>query len=63
MHECTSIIITFFHLIQRTVYIWSGAVYISKFFPVHKRDGKLGFLTPFLHIWSNGEAEGGLSVR
>ena len=23
---------------------WSGAVYISKFFPVHKRDGKLGFL-------------------
>ena len=23
---------------------WSGAVYISKFFPIHKRDGKLGFL-------------------
>ena len=23
---------------------WSGAVYISKFFPIHKIDGKLGFL-------------------
>ena len=23
---------------------WSGAVYISKFFPIHKRDGKLRFL-------------------
>ena len=23
---------------------WSGAVYISKFFPIHKRDGKLGLL-------------------
>ena len=23
---------------------WSGAVYISKFFSIHKRDGKLGFL-------------------
>ena len=23
---------------------WSGAVYISKIFPIHKRDGKLGFL-------------------
>ena len=22
---------------------WSGAVYISKFFPIHKRDGKLDF--------------------
>ena len=64
---------------------WSGAVYISKFFPIHKRDGKLGFfksvdciskfswihwkvrklrfLSPWLHIWSNGEAEGGLWVQ
>ena len=23
---------------------WSGAAYISTFFPIHKRDGKLGFL-------------------
>ena len=23
---------------------WSGAVHISKFFPIHKRDEKLGFL-------------------
>ena len=23
---------------------WSGTVYISKFFSIHKRDGKLGFL-------------------
>ena len=23
---------------------WSGAVYIFKFFPIHKRDEKLGFL-------------------
>ena len=23
---------------------WSGALYISKFFPIHKRDRKLGFL-------------------
>ena len=23
---------------------WSGAVYISRFFPIHKRDGKLEFL-------------------
>ena len=23
---------------------WSGTVYVSKFFPIHKRDGKLGFL-------------------
>ena len=23
---------------------WSGAVHISKFFPIYKRDGKLGFL-------------------
>ena len=23
---------------------WSGVVYISNFFPIHKRDGKLGFL-------------------
>ena len=23
---------------------WSGAVYMSKFFPIHKRDGRLGFL-------------------
>ena len=65
---------------------WSGAVLISKFFPIHKRDGKLEFLetldciskfssihhwkvwklrflSPCLHIWSKGEAEGGLSVR
>ena len=64
---------------------WSATVYISKFFPIHKRDGKLEFLksldcffkfppihwkvwklrflSPYLHIWSNGEAEGGLSVR
>ena len=63
---------------------WSGTVYISKFFPIQKRDGKLGFwklrlhfqifpnslkslelrfLSPYLHIRSNGEAEGGLSVR
>ena len=64
---------------------WSETVYISKFFPVHKTDGKLGFLksldcisklspihwkvlklrflSPCLHIWSNGEAEDGLSVR
>ena len=64
---------------------WSGAVYISKFFPIHKRDGKLRFLkildciskyspihwkvwklwflSPCLHIWSNGEAEGVLSKR
>ena len=63
---------------------WSGAVHISKFFPIHKRDEKLGFLenldcfskfspihwkvwklrylSPCLHIWSNGEAEGALSV-
>ena len=38
----------FFQLIHRfNIWIlkcWSGAVYISKFFPVHKRDGKLGFL-------------------
>ena len=62
---------------------WSGTVYISKFFSIHKRDGKLGFLksldciskfspihwkvwklrflSPCLHIWSNGE--GGLWVR
>ena len=27
-----------------TLKCWSGAVYISKFFPIHERDGKLGFL-------------------
>ena len=64
---------------------WSGAVYISKFFPIQKRDEKMGFLksldciskfspiqwklwklrflSPCLHIWSNGEAEDDLSVR
>ena len=64
---------------------WSGAVYISKFFPIHKRDGKLEFLksldciskffplhwkvwklrflSPCFSIWSNGEADGSLSVR
>ena len=64
---------------------WSGDVYISKFIPIHKRDGKLGFLksldciskfspihwkvwklrflSPCLHIWSNDEAVGSLSVR
>ena len=68
-----------------TLKYWSGAVYISKFFPIHKRNGeleflkgldciskfspihwkvwKLRFLSPCLHIWSNGEADGGLSVR
>ena len=62
---------------------WSR--YISKFFPIHKRNGKLGFsksldciphfspihwkvwklrfLSPCLRIWSNGEAEGGISVQ
>ena len=38
----------FSHLIHRfNIWIlkcWSGAVYISKFFPIHRRDGKLGFL-------------------
>ena len=38
----------FFQLIHRfnigTLKCWSGAVYISKFFPTHKRDGKLQFL-------------------
>ena len=38
----------FFQLIHRfnigILKCWSGAVYISKFFPIHKRDGKLGFL-------------------
>ena len=47
---------------------WSGALYISKFFPIHKRDGKLAFLksldciskllSPYLHIWSNYEGGG-----
>ena len=39
---------TFSQLIHRfNIWIlkcWSGAVYISKFFPIHKRDGKLRFL-------------------
>ena len=29
---------------------WSGAVPISKFFPIHKRDGKLGFLKSLDYI-------------
>ena len=29
---------------------WSGTVYISKFFPIHKRDAKLGFWKPRLHF-------------
>ena len=41
----------------------SGTVYISKFFPIYWKVCKLRFLSPCLHIWSNGEAEGGLSVR
>ena len=79
----------FFQLIYRfnigILKCWSGAVYISKFFPIHKRDRNLGFLksldciskfspihwkvrnlrflSPCLLIWSNGEAECGLSVR
>ena len=28
----------------------SGAVYISKFFPIHKKDGKLGFLKSLDYI-------------
>ena len=61
----------------------SEAVYISKFFPIHKSDGKLvflksidcipkfflihwkfwnlRFLSPCLHIWSNGMADWGWS--
>ena len=37
--------------------------YISKFSPIHGKVWKLRFLSPSLHIWSNGEAESGLSVR
>ena len=52
---------------------WSWAVYTSTFFPIHERDGKLGFLksldctsefrflSNWLHILSNDED--GLLVR
>ena len=79
----------FYQLIHRfntgILKCWTRAVYISKFFPILTRDGKLGFfksldcipkfspihwkawklrfLSPCCHIWSNGEAEGGPSVR
>ena len=80
---------TFSQLIHRInigiLKCWSGAVHMSKFFSINKRDGKLEFLksldciskfspthwkvwklrflSPCLHVWSNGEADGSLSVR
>ena len=58
---------------------WSGVVYISKFFQIHKRDGKLGFLKSLDYIskfstteklkflfpclYIWSDGEGGLSVR
>ena len=46
---------TFFQLIHgfniEILKCWSGAVYISKLFPIHKRDGKFGiFEKPRLHF-------------
>ena len=32
---------------------WSGAVYISNFFPIHKKDGKLGFFKLHFQVFPN----------
>ena len=32
------------------LWCWSGAVHISKFVPIHKRDGKLEFLKSLMHF-------------